>query len=70
MCGIVGYVGAARRACDVVRAGLEKLDNRGYDSAGICVMGKDGATVFKSPGKIDRLVREMGSAAPSKAGSE
>ncbi|MCY4046916.1 MAG: glutamine--fructose-6-phosphate transaminase (isomerizing) [Candidatus Dadabacteria bacterium] len=65
MCGIVGYVGAARRACDVVRAGLEKLDNRGYDSAGICVMGEGGATVFKSPGKIDRLVREMGSAAPS-----
>ena len=64
MCGIVGYVGGARRACDVVRSGLEKLDNRGYDSAGICVMGKDGAAVFKSPGKIDRLAREMGSAAP------
>lgn len=60
MCGIVGYVGTERRACDVVRAGLEKLDNRGYDSAGICIMGTGGAAVFKSPGKISRLVSEMG----------
>ena len=64
MCGIVGYVGSAGSACDVVRSGLEKLEGRGYDSAGICVMGKNGASVFKSPGKISRLKEKIGSVAP------
>mgnify|MGYP002998241462 CR=1 FL=1 len=37
MCGIVGYVGK-RNAQDVLLDGLEKLEYRGYDSAGIAVM--------------------------------
>jgi glucosamine--fructose-6-phosphate aminotransferase (isomerizing) len=41
MCGIVGYVGE-RPAREVLLAGLEKLEYRGYDSAGISVLGADG----------------------------
>ena len=41
MCGIVGYVGA-KPARSVLLAGLEKLEYRGYDSAGISVLGDDG----------------------------
>jgi len=41
MCGIVGYVG--ERPCrDLLVAGLEKLEYRGYDSAGISTIGEDG----------------------------
>jgi len=41
MCGIVGYVG--ERPCrDILVAGLEKLEYRGYDSAGISTIGEDG----------------------------
>jgi glutamine---fructose-6-phosphate transaminase (isomerizing) len=41
MCGIVGYVGD-RPARELLLAGLEKLEYRGYDSAGIAVLGEDG----------------------------
>ena len=41
MCGIVGYVGA-KPARNVLLGGLEKLEYRGYDSAGISVLGDDG----------------------------
>ena len=41
MCGIVGYVGH-RPVQDLLLAGLEKLEYRGYDSAGISVLGDDG----------------------------
>ena len=37
MCGIVGYIGP-REAQDVLLSGLEKLEYRGYDSAGIAVL--------------------------------
>jgi len=41
MCGIVGYVGG-KPARNVLLGGLEKLEYRGYDSAGISVLGDDG----------------------------
>jgi glucosamine--fructose-6-phosphate aminotransferase (isomerizing) len=41
MCGIVGYVGQ-RPAQEILLAGLQKLEYRGYDSAGISVIGADG----------------------------
>ncbi len=44
MCGIVGYVGP-REARPLLLAGLEKLEYRGYDSAGISVLdGRTGST--------------------------
>ncbi len=59
MCGIVGYIGQ-RAAQDVIIDGLGKLEYRGYDSAGIAVLG-DGAgiTLERSEGKLGRLVDKL-----------
>ena len=42
MCGIVGYVGR-RNTAPIVLEGLRRLEYRGYDSAGIAVVGEDGS---------------------------
>ncbi|MDR1428163.1 MAG: glutamine--fructose-6-phosphate transaminase (isomerizing) [Bifidobacteriaceae bacterium] len=57
MCGIVGYVGNAlsTKPLDVALGGLRRLQYRGYDSAGIALVGPTGLTVVKRAGKIDRL---------------
>jgi len=58
MCGIVGYVGA-RNAADVILDGLQRLEYRGYDSAGLAV-GADGAlTIRRHPGKVQVLARML-----------
>jgi len=41
MCGIVGYLGS-RQAASVVLQGLKRLEYRGYDSAGVAVLAKNG----------------------------
>ncbi|MDM5336076.1 glutamine--fructose-6-phosphate transaminase (isomerizing) [Fictibacillus enclensis] len=51
MCGIVGYVGN-KDAKEILLRGLEKLEYRGYDSAGIAVVDQDGVQVFKEKGRI------------------
>ena len=48
MCGIVGYVGK-RSAQDVLLDGLEKLEYRGYDSAGVALALDGGIRVVKMP---------------------
>jgi glucosamine--fructose-6-phosphate aminotransferase (isomerizing) len=56
MCGIVGYVGA-QQAAPILLDGLKRLEYRGYDSAGIAVLGQDGhMTVRKRAGKLANLV--------------
>ena len=56
MCGIVGYVGA-QQAAPILLEGLRRLEYRGYDSAGIAVLGKDGKVdVRKRAGKLANLV--------------
>jgi glucosamine--fructose-6-phosphate aminotransferase (isomerizing) len=55
MCGIVGYTGP-NPCVQTLLAGLEKLEYRGYDSAGIAVLDRGGIVVRKSEGKLARLV--------------
>ena len=56
MCGIVGYVGK-RSAQDVLLDGLEKLEYRGYDSAGVALALDGGIRVVKSKGRLTALRR-------------
>jgi glucosamine--fructose-6-phosphate aminotransferase (isomerizing) len=54
MCGIVGYIGLIDTK-EILLKGLEKLEYRGYDSAGIAVMNEKGVHVFKEKGRIADL---------------
>ncbi|MCX8007240.1 MAG: glutamine--fructose-6-phosphate transaminase (isomerizing) [Coriobacteriia bacterium] len=54
MCGIVGYVGP-RPACDVLLAGLTRLEYRGYDSAGVAVLSDGQMAVVRRVGKLGNL---------------
>ena len=58
MCGIVGYVGP-RPALDVVIEGLRRLEYRGYDSAGVAIIGADGIQIAKKAGRIENLDKEV-----------
>ncbi len=61
MCGIVGYVGG-EGACDVLLAGLRRLEYRGYDSAGIAL--NEGGTIHlcKAVGKVQQLADRVAKA--------
>lgn len=54
MCGIVGYIGKSDTK-DVLMNGLEKLEYRGYDSAGIALLNDNGTNLFKVNGRIAAL---------------
>ena len=56
MCGIVGYIGYEQAAPFLLR-GLEKLEYRGYDSAGICLNNGSELIVKKTKGKLKELVK-------------
>ena len=66
MCGIVGHVGPlppSERSLTVLMDGLGRLEYRGYDSAGVALVGPGGLDVVKAAGKLDNL-REALTAAP------
>ena len=54
MCGIVGYIGD-KNAVDTVLEGLRRLEYRGYDSAGIAVVGAAGLQIRRAAGRIKNL---------------
>ncbi len=54
MCGIVGYIGK-KRAVDIILKGLSHLEYRGYDSAGIALVSKNDAHIYKASGKLNNL---------------
>ena len=58
MCGIVGYVGKSS-AQDVLLDGLEKLEYRGYDSAGVALALDGGIRVVKSKGRLTQLRQKL-----------
>ncbi len=58
MCGIVGYSGK-RSAQEVLLNGLEKLEYRGYDSAGVALALEGGIHVVKSKGRLAALRRKL-----------
>ncbi|HUO83485.1 MAG TPA: glutamine--fructose-6-phosphate transaminase (isomerizing) [Thermoanaerobaculia bacterium] len=58
MCGIIGYVGE-RDVVPVLLEGLKKLEYRGYDSAGIAVLGSEGFEVVRAEGKLINLEQKL-----------
>ncbi|MBV1757099.1 MAG: glutamine--fructose-6-phosphate transaminase (isomerizing) [Dethiosulfatibacter sp.] len=54
MCGIVGYIGN-EDVKETILSGLEKLEYRGYDSAGIAILNGNGLHVYKDKGRISHL---------------
>ena len=54
MCGIVGYIGQ-NDTKEVLLNGLEKLEYRGYDSAGIAMLNAEGINLTKVKGRIAAL---------------
>ena len=67
MCGIVGYVGK-RNAQDVLLDGLEKLEYRGYDSAGVALALEGGIRVVKSKGRLAELRKWLAVEALARSG--
>ncbi|MGG0902544.1 glutamine--fructose-6-phosphate transaminase (isomerizing) [Bacillus subtilis] len=67
MCGIVGYIGQLD-AKEILLKGLEKLEYRGYDSAGIAVANEQGIHVFKEKGRIADLREVVDANVEAKAG--
>ena len=54
MCGIVGYLGS-KNTKEILLEGLKELEYRGYDSAGIAILDKNGFESFKAVGKLVNL---------------
>ena len=69
MCGIVGFTGS-QNAAPILLDGLKKLEYRGYDSAGMAVLGQDGIQMIKTTGMIKNLDSKTqgGAALPGNAG--
>ena len=58
MCGIVGYYGN-KDISSILVDGLQRLEYRGYDSAGVSIMGKSGIYTQKNSGKVSDLAKNI-----------
>ena len=58
MCGIIGYVGQ-NEASTLLMSGLESLEYRGYDSAGIAVISQNNINIVKANGKLSNLKEKL-----------
>ena len=58
MCGIIGYIGF-QNPKGILLDGLKRLEYRGYDSAGIAVLERDGVEVFRSEGRLANLEAKL-----------
>ena len=58
MCGIVGYIGN-KEVNQILLTGLQRLEYRGYDSAGVAIVKGDQLTVRKQKGKVSELVSAL-----------
>lgn len=54
MCGIVGYIGP-QQAAPILVSGLHRMEYRGYDSAGICIVDQDTLTIVKKAGRVHEM---------------
>ena len=73
VCGIVGYVGkreGGRQVQELLLDGLKKLEYRGYDSAGISVIGEDRIETVRAVGNLDALQAKLDGVAPAPAEEE
>ena len=67
MCGIVGYVGP-KPAVPFLLEGLKRLEYRGYDSAGVALLGEQGLQVIKTVGKVSQLTQRVSRGRPEHLG--
>lgn len=58
MCGIVGYVGP-KKATSLILSGVKRLEYRGYDSAGICIIDSEQLTIHKKAGRVVDLEKSV-----------
>ena len=65
MCGIVGYIGD-KDCFPILIKGLQRLEYRGYDSAGVAVshVDEDRIQIFKKKGKVQDLLDHVGDETP------
>eukprot|EP01029_Cantina_marsupialis_P025408 TRINITY_DN6728_c0_g1_i1.p1 TRINITY_DN6728_c0_g1~~TRINITY_DN6728_c0_g1_i1.p1 ORF type:complete len:687 (-),score=245.71 TRINITY_DN6728_c0_g1_i1:581-2521(-) len=70
MCGITAYIGQ-RQALEILIKGLQRLEYRGYDSAGVCILNNQTGEmeVRKSVGKVKELLGKCGGSTPNISGS-
>ena len=61
MCGIIGYIGSTHQASQVVLDGLEKLEYRGYDSAGVAVYQQNDEKIHvrRDSGKLRNIRKQL-----------